>query len=111
LLREHLDIVPQDFAYTSTTWSRIAEREVKERYRFARLWIIGEDYQTDEGSVRYGELVRADGPDEADGGPPVSSRYVTKESDPYRLPSMELEYLIYDYGAYRTYLEGAIDAS
>ena len=33
-------------------------------------------------------------PDEADGGPPNSARYLTRETNPYRLPSMELQALV-----------------
>ena len=43
---------------------------VKERYRFARLWIIGSHYETDDGHVRYGDLAGVSGSDEEDGGPP-----------------------------------------
>ena len=111
LLRANLGITPQDFAYTTTTWSRVAEAEVKKRYRFARLWIIGTHYQTEAGPVRYADLVGVPGPDEADGGPPFAARYITPESDPYRLPAMELEYLIYDYAAFRAYLQGALPPS
>ena len=46
---------------------------------------------------------------ESDGGPPFAARYITKQSHPYRLPSMELEYLIYEYDAFRSYLLGALD--
>jgi len=36
-----------------------------------------------------------------DGGPPHSVRYITKDTDTHRLPSME-------YDAFRSYLEGAL---
>jgi len=104
----HLGLKPRDFAYTSTTWSQVAEDRVRERYRFARLWIIGSDYRTDKGPIRFADLVGADGDDEIDGGPPYASRYITECSDAFRLPSMELEYLIFEYDAYRRYLEGAL---
>jgi hypothetical protein len=58
--------------------------------------------------VRFAELVGAAGEDEADGGPPYAARYITRESDAYKLPSMELEYLIFEYQAYGAYLEGAV---
>ena len=108
LIEANLGIKPLDFAYTSTTWSRIAEVEVKKRYRFARLWIIGAHYNTDEGQIRFADLVGSAEDDAPDGGPPVSTRYITRRSDPYRLPSMELEYLIYEFDAFRGYLEGAL---
>jgi len=108
LLKANLGVVSKDFAYTSTTWSRVAEEEVKKRYRFGRLWIIGTHYETDEGPVRFAELSGVTGPDEADGGPPHGARYITRETDAYRLPSMELEYLIYEADAFRRYLEGAL---
>jgi peptidoglycan/xylan/chitin deacetylase (PgdA/CDA1 family) len=108
-LKKHLGITPQDFAFTGTSWSSIAEREVSKRYRFGRLWIVGTEYQVDGETMRYAELVEVDAPDEADGGPPMAARYITKESHPYRLPSMEIQRpLIYDPDAFRRYLEGAL---
>ena len=83
-------------------------REVKKRYRFGRLWIVGTTYSADGDTIRYSELAGVSGDDEPDGGPPVAARYITLESNPYRLPSMELSRLIYDYDAYRRYLEGAL---
>jgi len=111
ILEKELGIQPKDFAFTGTTWSSIAENEVKKRYRFGRLWIVGAMYEADGKPVRYADLVGIPGDDEADGGPPHAARYITREIDPYRLPSMELEQLIYGYDAFRRYLEGALDAS
>ena len=108
MLLAHLGIKPRDFAYTSTTWSQVAEDQVRKRYRFARLWIIGPHYNTDKGQVRYAELVGADGDDEIDGGPPYSVRYITERTDAFKLPSMELEHLIFEFDAFRRYLEGAL---
>lgn len=108
LLHRHLGIQPQDFAFTGTSWSSAAEAEVKQRYRFGRLWIVGAMYEADGQPIRYADLVGVAGADEADGGPPAAARYITRESNPYRLPSMELERLIYDHGAFRQYLEGAL---
>jgi len=108
ILKQHLGIDSKDFAYTSTTWSRVAEDEVKKRYRFGRLWIIGAHYDTDEGRIRYADLVGVPDPDEEDGGPPFAARYITEDGHPYRLPSMEFEYLIYEHRAFRGYLEGAL---
>jgi peptidoglycan/xylan/chitin deacetylase (PgdA/CDA1 family) len=108
MLQTQLGVVAKDFAYTTTTWSRLAEDEVKKRYRFGRLWIIGPHYHTEAGKVRYADLVGVPGPDELDGGPPHAARYITKEADPYRLPSMELEHLIFQYDAFRAYLQGAL---
>ena len=107
-IRRHLGFVPADFAFTGTSWSSIAEREVKKRYRFGRLWIIGSEYTADGRTVRYADLAGTAGPDEPDGGPPHASRYITAESGPYRLPSMELQALIHDPAAFRAYLEGAL---
>ena len=109
ILFANLGIHPKDFAYTTTTWSQAAENEVRKRYRFARLWIIGPYYQTEKGQVRFAELVGASGEDEADGGPPYSLRYITQDTNPYKLPSMELEYLIFEYDAFRRYLEGSLE--
>ena len=83
---------------------------MKKRYRFGRLWIVGAMYEADGQPIRYADLVGVAGADEEDGGPPAAARYITKESNPYRLPSMELERLIYDHGAFRNYLEGALSA-
>lgn len=109
-IRRNLGFVPKDFAFTGTSWSSMAEREVKKRYRFGRLWIVGSEYTADGKTIRYADLVGASGPDEADGGPPNSARYITEDSDPYRLPSMELQELIHDPIAFRHYLEGALES-
>jgi peptidoglycan/xylan/chitin deacetylase (PgdA/CDA1 family) len=109
LIRTRLGRTPLDFAYTGTTWSRLAEREVARRYRFARLWIAGRPYDTDEGRMRYADLVGASGDDEADGGPPFAARYVSETTDRLKLPSMELEHLIFEFDAFRRYLAGALE--
>ena len=106
-LKRHLGITPRDFAFTGTSWSSIAERAVKARYRFGRLWIVGAEYQVDGKRTRYADLVGAPGPDEPDGGPPHAARYITRASDPYRLPAMEINALIFAPAAFRRYLEGA----
>jgi peptidoglycan/xylan/chitin deacetylase (PgdA/CDA1 family) len=108
-LKKRLGITPQDFAFTGTSWSSIAEREVSKRYRFGRLWIVGTEYQVDGKTTRYADLVGVDGADEVDGGPPMAARYITKESPPYRLPSIEIQReLIYHPDGFRYYLEGAL---
>jgi peptidoglycan/xylan/chitin deacetylase (PgdA/CDA1 family) len=107
-LLKHLGITSKDFAFTGTSWSSQAEREVMQRYRFGRLWIIGSEYQADGKPVRYADLVGVPGEDEEDGGPPYAARYITQESNPYRLPSMELQQLVYEPAAFRRYVEGAL---
>jgi peptidoglycan/xylan/chitin deacetylase (PgdA/CDA1 family) len=107
-LQKHLGITPKDFAFTGTSWSSAAEREVMRMYRFGRLWIIGSEYQADGKKTRYGELAGVPGTDEPDGGPPKAARYITKETPPYRLPSMEIQALIHNERAFRTYLEEAL---
>lgn len=109
ILKRELGVKPKDFAFTGTSWSAIAEREVMNRYRFGRLWIVGAMYQADGGQIRYADLVGVPEADEADGGPPCSARYITRQTHPYRLPSMELERLIYEQQAFRAYLQGALD--
>ena len=70
---------------------------------------MGTEYQVDGETMRYADLVGVDDPDEEDGGPPTAARYITKDSPPYRLPSMEIQRpLIYDTDAFRRYLEGAL---
>jgi hypothetical protein len=55
----------------------------------------------------FADLIGVSGADGPDGGPPTAARYITKQSHPYWLPSMELECLIYEYDAFRTYLRAA----
>ena len=109
-LKRELGIESKDFAFTGTSWSTVAESEVQKRYRFGRLWIIGPMYQADGGEIRYADLVGVHGADESDGGPPYAARYITKQTHPYRLPSMELAFLIYEYDAFRSYLQGAFQS-
>ena len=108
-LRKYLGITPKDFAYTGTSFSTTAEREVSKLYRFGRLWIIGSKYQADGKEVRYADLVNVPGPDEADGGPPMAARYITKATPAYRLPSMEIQALLHKEDAFRKYLEDALN--
>ena len=108
VIEENMGFVPLDFAFTGTSWSSAAETEVQKRYRFGRLWIVGSEYEVDGKPMRYAELAGSPEPDEADGGPPNSTRYITEDTDPHRLPSMELQALINDPGAFRSYLEGAV---
>ena len=108
-LEEQLGIRPQDFAYTGTSWSSMAEQLVMQRYRFGRLWIIGAQYQADGKKVRYAEMVGVEGDDEADGGPPMAARYIRRDTPPYLLPSMEFQSsLMHRTEAFRAYLEGAL---
>jgi len=101
-----------DFAFTATTWSSGAEAEVKRRYRFGRLWIIGSEYQVDGKVVRYADLAGVPGEDEADGGPPMAARYITKQSHRYRLPSVEFQSkLMNKVEQFRRYLEGSFDGA
>ena len=109
ILMEELGLRPKDFAFTGTSWSSIAEQEVKKRYRYGRLWIVGSMYQADGKPIRYADLVGIPGTDEVDNGPPYSTRYITEETDPYKLPSMELDKLIHDYDAFKFYLCQALD--
>jgi peptidoglycan/xylan/chitin deacetylase (PgdA/CDA1 family) len=108
IIETNLGVVPRDFAYTTTTWSAAAEREVQSRYRFARLWCVDSHMDTDEGPLRYADLLGVTGDDEDDGGPPVAARYITETTHPHRLPSMDFEYQIYEHDAFRRYLEGAL---
>lgn len=110
ILNKRLGIKPKEFAFTGTSWSKLAEEEVKKRYQFGRLWIIGSNYQSDGKPIRFADLVEANGDDEEDGGPPFESRYITEKTDPFKLPSMELNALIYEYDAFKSYLEYAFDS-
>jgi peptidoglycan/xylan/chitin deacetylase (PgdA/CDA1 family) len=77
-IQRNLGFTPRDFAFTATTWSSLAEEEVKKRYRFGRLWIISSQYMVDGNEMRYADLVGVAGPDEDDGGPPHAARYATE---------------------------------
>ena len=111
-IEEHLGIKPRDFAFTGTSWSSVAEQKVMARYRFGRLWIVGTHYQADGEEIRYADLVGVAGKDEADGGPPQATRYITRETHPYRLPSMEIQRpLVYNPEPFRAYLMGALAAN
>ena len=108
-LEEQLGKAPQDFAFTGTSWSTIAAKRVKERYRFGRLWLIGSMVQVDGGEMRVAELFGAQGDDEADGGPPMAARYIERGTSAYLLPSIEIQSpLLHTEEAFRSYLEGAL---
>lgn len=107
-LKEELGVVAKDFAFTGTSWSKVAEDEVARRYRFGRLWIIGSEYDADGKRIRFADLVGSSEPDDADGGPPMATRYITKETHAYRLPSVEIQStLIATPQQFRRYLDGA----
>ena len=112
LLEEHLGLRPQYFAFTGNstgvTWSTVADIEAKKRYKLGRLWITGDKCEIDGKVGRYADFVGATGPDEADGGPPHAVRYITRQTPLFRLPSMELERLIYEPAAFRQYLSLAL---
>jgi peptidoglycan/xylan/chitin deacetylase (PgdA/CDA1 family) len=107
-LKQRLGVTARDFAYTGTSFSTAAEREVKRRYRFGRLWIVRPMYESDGQMVRYADLVNVPGPDEPDGGPPMAARYITKDTPATRLPSMEIQGLIHTEQAFEAYLHGAM---
>jgi peptidoglycan/xylan/chitin deacetylase (PgdA/CDA1 family) len=110
-LEAQLGQTPKDFAFTGTSWSSVAEKRVKERYRCGRLWFIGAIYQVDGEKMRVAKLVGVDGEDEADGGPPMAARYIEASTPTYRLPSVEIQSpLLYTEEAFRAYLEGALDS-
>lgn len=109
ILEEMLSIKPRYFAFTGISWSSIAEMEVMKRYKCGRLWIIGAHYKSDGKLLRYADLVGHSGADEIDGGPPTLARYITTDTPRYKLPSMELEGLIYNYDAYERYLATAFN--
>lgn len=108
VIEENLGFIPKDFAFTGTSWSSQAEAEVKNRYRFGRLWLVGAHYEIDGNKMRVADFLGFPQPDEPDGGPPNASRYITETTDPYRLPSMELQALINHPDAFRSYLQGAL---
>ena len=112
LLEEHLGLRPEYFAFTGNstgvTWSTVADIEAKKRYKLGRLWIIGNKCEIDGNVERYADFVGVTGADEADGGPPHPARYITRNTPLFRLPSMELERLIYEPEAFRQYLTLAL---
>jgi peptidoglycan/xylan/chitin deacetylase (PgdA/CDA1 family) len=108
IIEKQLGVRPKDFAYTGTTFSTAAENEVRKRYRFGRLWIVGSAYRSDGNETRFADLVGVDAPDEADGGPPMAARYITRDYPAHRLPGVEIQGLIYEPNAFRRYLQGAL---
>ncbi len=58
-IRKNLGFRPKDFAFTGTSWSSLAEQEVKKRFRFGRLWIVSSEYSADGKTIRYADLVGA----------------------------------------------------
>lgn len=113
ILERHLGSRPQYFAFTGnrtgTTWSTVADTEAQRRYRLGRLWITGSTCEVDGSVERYADFVDAPGPDEADGGPPHAVRYITRRTPHFRLPSMELERLVYEPEAFQQYLARALE--
>ena len=108
-IKDNLGFYPKDFAFTGTSWSSNAEIEIKKHYRFGRLWITGPNYNVDGNNVRYADLVGINGADELDGGPPYEARYITESTDRYKIPSMELQALIYKPLNFRRYIEMAAE--
>ena len=39
----------------------------------------------------------------------MAARYATKDTDPYRLPSMEFQHIMHEPDDFRRYLEGALE--
>jgi len=103
-LEKGLAMQPRYFAFTGTSWSSLAEQEVMKRYTLGRLWIMDSHYQVDGELLRFADLVGDEGEDEIDGGPPMASRYITKHTNPFKIPSVDFEGLIYDYEDFRRYL-------
>lgn len=112
IIKSELGFEPEFFAYTGsangTTWSSLAEEKVMTRYKLARLWVAGNQCEVNGRFQRFADLVGSLDPDEVDGGPPYSTRYISKASNPYRLPAMEMEALIYEEKKFIQYLEEAI---
>lgn len=112
IIRANLGFTPEYFAFTGSrtgsTWSTAASEEAKKRYKLGRLWIIGSQAEVDGETIRHGDFVKSDQPDETDGGPPMHTRYITKDTPRFLLPSLEMQYLIYTPDAFRAYLEGAL---
>jgi peptidoglycan/xylan/chitin deacetylase (PgdA/CDA1 family) len=113
LLEEHTGQRPQYFAFTGnstgSTWSTVADVEARRRYKLGRLWITGDKCEIDGTVERYADFVGVTGPDETDGGPPHAVRYISRSTPRFRLPSMELERLIYEPDAFRQYLMRALE--
>lgn len=119
ILEENLGFSPKYFAYAGESFSTLAEEEAKKRYRLARLWITDENYLVNGELMPFSEFVQVYGNAEKDGGPPFQSRYVTKASNPYRLPSMELDRcentrmkgLVYEEANFEKYLIDSLEES
>ena len=107
ILSEHCKVAIKDFAYAGPSWAPKADEIVKDLYRTARLWITRATMQVENQEVRYADFMGSDEPDAADGGPAFNLRYITKTSDPYRLPSVEWTTLLNTPEKFREYLEYA----
>ena len=108
-INRRLGITPKDLAYTGTSWSALAEEIVKQRYRFARLWITGRKYQVGpDQEVSESEILGFPDTVEVDGGPAFEARYITEHTNFYRIPSMELEYLLASDEAFKRYIDGCM---
>ncbi len=109
-IERRIGVRPKELAYTGRSWSPLGEKIAKERYRFARLWLTGRVYRVGDGTTTHetteAEVLGVAGPTEADGGPPYAARYITRATDPYRLPSVDLEYLLKTEAAIQHYLDG-----
>ena len=114
-IERKLGIKPKDFAYTGATWSSSAEQKVKERYRFGRLWITDSFCLADGQRTSVAALMGVSGLDEGstckeDGGPAKVARYITLQSNRYRLPAMEIcSGLMNELDQYQNYLLGALE--
>ena len=108
-IKQHLETKPRNFAFTSINCSSVTELKVKQRCRFGHLWVVGTHCHADGEAIRHADLVSIEGEDEADRGPPHAVRYISRDSNHYRLPSPEIQRsLIYSLAVLRTSLVGPL---
>ena len=113
IIAAELGFKPEYFAFTGSangiTWSDIAEQHIISRYKLGRLWILERHCEVNGRLARYADFMGTTKPDETDGGPPYSLRYITRKTPLYKLPAMELEGLVYQPDAFRRYLLSALN--
>ena len=107
IMVEEVGTRPVHFVYVGRGWNELGESIVKKHFKTGRLWVANMTYFLGGGKeVPVGEILGAGAVLEAAGGPPMETRYLTRESDPYRIPSLDTNNLVFTSEAMRTWVEG-----
>jgi len=107
MIEKHVGITTHHFAYVGRGWNELAESIVKRYFRTARLWVANMPYLLGGGKeIPVGEILGAGSRLEVDAGPPVASRYLTRQSNPLRVPGVDACNLPFTTEGMRSYLSG-----